>query len=289
MNARSANFCRAGILIRTEEGGHGCIHPWPELGDATLEQELTALRNGEPLTLGQRALECARVDAEARRNRVNLLDGLVIPPSHATLPPSVSPATVRTMDLHGYKTGKIQAMPNIIATGERLAVLAAIAPTWRWRIDFNASLDQNDALRFWHSISPDLQNLIDFIEDPCPYTYDSWRMLSDEGMPLACDLGSDVQHQPCINPELPHFRIIKPAREATPETDCGEYVFTSVMDHPVGQIWAVYNAALYRRDRKQDMALCGLSTHHLFVPDAFIDELGPLSPVITKPIGTGLG
>lgn len=290
LNARSADFCRTGFLIRTDEGGYGCVHPWPELGDATFYEELAALRQGEPLTLGKRALECAAIDAEARRKGIRLLDGLEIPESHATLPPSVSPATVRLMDLHGFSTGKIQAMPNIDATRERLGVLAAIAPTWRWRLDFNASLEANDILRFWESLSEDLRALIDFIEDPCPYTYESWKRLVDSGIPLACDLGSDDEHQPLIPYELRHMRIIKPAREETPDRQTSHYVFTSVMDHPVGQLWAVYNAAVYYREHSPArIPLCGLCTHHLFERDAFTEQLGPLAPVISIPEGTGLG
>lgn len=290
LNALSADFCRKGFLIQTDEGGYGCVHPWPELGDATFDEELAGLSSGKPLALGKRALECARIDAEARKKGHGLLDGLSIPKSHATLPPSVSPATVRMMDLHGFKTGKLQAMPNIIATRERLEVLASIAPSWRWRLDFNASLDMNGVLDFWNSMSLDLRQLIDFIEDPCPYSHESWRILADEGIPLACDLGSDIDKQPDINQKIPHSRIIKPAREAIPAKGGRHYVFTSVMDHPIGQVWAAYNAALYYREQpEKDIPTCGLCTHNLFDTNPFIEELGPLAPVITKPAGTGLG
>ena len=44
LNARAAEVCRKGALIKTDEGGYGCIQPWPELGDATLQEELDALR-----------------------------------------------------------------------------------------------------------------------------------------------------------------------------------------------------------------------------------------------------
>ena len=91
LNARAAEVCRKGALIKTDEGGYGCIQPWPELGDATLQEELDALRKGRPLPLGVRAAECARTDGEARARGVSLFDGLHIPESHATLPSCVSP------------------------------------------------------------------------------------------------------------------------------------------------------------------------------------------------------
>ena len=103
LNARAAEVCRKGALIKTDEGGYGCIQPWPELGDATLQEELDALRKGRPLPLGIRAAECARTDGEARARGVSLFDGLHIPESHATLPSCVSPATIRIMESKGFK------------------------------------------------------------------------------------------------------------------------------------------------------------------------------------------
>ena len=115
LNARAAEVCRKGALIKTDEGGYGCIQPWPELGDATLQDELDALRKGNPLPLGIRALECARTDGEARAKGASLFDGLHIPASHATLPSCVSPATIRIMESKGFKAGKIKASPNLAA------------------------------------------------------------------------------------------------------------------------------------------------------------------------------
>lgn len=43
LNAASAKTCHEGVLIRLEEGGVGCVHPWPELGDAALPDQLLAL------------------------------------------------------------------------------------------------------------------------------------------------------------------------------------------------------------------------------------------------------
>ncbi|MEG0836515.1 MAG: hypothetical protein RSF35_01145 [Akkermansia sp.] len=290
LNARSENFRRTGVLILTDAGGYGCIHPWPELGDATLQEELDALRAGSPLPLGKRALECATVDAEARAKGVKLMDGLIIPDSHATIPPYVSPATVRLMSHHGFKAGKLKAMPNITSTRERLITLASMVPEWRWRLDFNASLELNAAEQFWQGLTEPLKEMIDFIEDPCSFTHESWMHLSNQGMPIACDLGSHICYQPKITTDIPMTRVIKPARERSPHKNTGKHIFTSMMDHPIGQLWACYCAASYYKGYdKQDMPLCGLCTHLLFQKDAFIEELGDLSPVINIPQGTGLG
>lgn len=290
LNAKAAEVCRKGALIKTDEGGVGCIHPWPELGDASLEEELAALRNGKPLALGKRALECARVDGEARNKGKNLFDGLYIPPSHATLPSCVSPATIRIMDMKGFKAGKIKANPNLKAATERITMLASMVPTWRWRLDFNGSLNDNEALKFWKDLPDHLKTRIDFIEDPCPFSQAGWERLVDAGMPLAFDMGTDTERQPMLNLDLPLTRIVKPAREETPGMLYDPPVFTTVMDHPIGQLWAVYNAAYYYRNAlPTEIPLCGLCTHLLFEPDSFIDCMGGMNPQVAIPEGTGLG
>ena len=251
---------------------------------------MDALRKGRPLPLGVRAAECARTDGEARARGVSLFDGLHIPESHATLPSCVSPATIRIMESKGFKAGKIKASANLAASLERLTMLASMVPSWRWRLDFNGCLNENDALKFWKSLPHHLKTRIDFIEDPCPFSIQSWERLVDAGMPLALDMGSDVEHQPAISSDLPIIRIVKPAREATPEYLYEPPVFTTVMDHPVGQLWAVYQAAEYYRNfLPTEIPLCGLCTHLLFEPDPFIDQMGGMNPQAAVPGGTGLG
>ncbi len=290
LNAKAAEVCRKGALIKTDEGGYGCIQPWPELGDACLEDELTALKAGLPLALGFCALECAKADAQARAAGVSLFEGLSIPHSHATLPACVSPSTVRMMDMKGFTAGKIKASSNLVAAKERLTMLASMVPSWRWRLDFNESLNDNEALEFWRSLPDFLKNKIDFIEDPCPFTLNGWERLVDAGIPLALDVGSDVRRQPVITSDLPIIRIVKPARETTPKDLSQPPVFTTVMDHPVGQLWAAYQAANYYKDAlPKEIPLCGLCTHLLFEPDPFIDKLGGINTRLTPPGGTGLG
>ena len=86
MSARAAAQPREGVLLRGDNGGYACLQPWTELGDSPLEYELDALRDGNPLRLGQRALKCIEVDGAARAAGVNLFAGLNVPRSHATLP-----------------------------------------------------------------------------------------------------------------------------------------------------------------------------------------------------------
>src|SRR5690242_8481054 len=72
---------RHGALIRAGDGVAD-VHPWPELGDAPLDEQLALLARGEMTPLTARSLACATLDARARVAGRSLFDGLTIPPSH---------------------------------------------------------------------------------------------------------------------------------------------------------------------------------------------------------------
>jgi O-succinylbenzoate synthase len=56
------------------------------------------------------------------------------------------------------------------------------------------------------------------------------------------------------------------------------------MDHPVGQFGAAYVAASH-----ESAARCGLMTHVLYEPDAFIDRIERDGARLLPPRGTGIG
>ncbi len=68
MNAQSVRHEHHGALIRIKHQGkrgaygYGCIHPWPELGDAPLERQLEMLKQGGSSPLIRAALACSEAD-----------------------------------------------------------------------------------------------------------------------------------------------------------------------------------------------------------------------------------
>lgn len=288
LSARAAAQPRQGVLLRGENGGFASLQSWPELGDAPLEYELDALRAGHPLKLGARALRCIGKDAEARALSKSMFEGLSVPKSHATLPVSSSPSMVYTLNQRGFRMGKLKLLPNLQAALERLMNLAAMVPEWSWRLDFNATLTRDETLAFWGMLPEALKRRINFIEDPCPYTVDDWQTLQDACIPLAYDipLTNDAGIPPCTH--TPMMRVVKPARDRTTE---GLPVFTSYMDHPLGQMWAAWCAAYFYRDTPADqIPLCGLVTQHVYRSNEFSEVLGlSIQPDLAIPLGTGLG
>lgn len=287
LSARAAAQPREGVLLRGDNGGYACLQSWPELGDSPLEYELDALRDGTPLRLGERALKCIELDGEARANGVSLFEGLTIPRSHATLTVSATPAQVYNLHQRGFRVGKIKVVPKLAATVERLTNLASMVPDWKWRVDFNCTLSLDAALKFWDMLSDAMKERIDFVEDPCYYDVETWQALQDAGMPLGYDTPLQESAIPARTSK-PMMRLVKPARH---HSNSGLPVFTTYLDHPLGQCWAAYNAAkFYTGKPAEEVPLCGLVTQHVFRPNPFSEELGmDVTPEFHAPKGTGLG
>jgi O-succinylbenzoate synthase len=239
---------REGALLRAGDG-FADVHPWPELGDASLDEQLARLARGETTPLTRASLHLARLDGDARARGVSLFDGLTIPESH--WPGDDPPEAFDTVKLKGT---------------------ASIPPRVRLRIDFNGTLTPEEFLRVAETLP---RERVDFIEDPCAYDEGTWRELrARTGLRLALD------RQPGVADVLVH----KPALSDTFPTFDGEVVVTSYMDHPIGQFGAAYVAATHRVS-----ARCGLFTHVLYEPDEFIEAIRADAARLLPPAGTGIG
>lgn len=271
-NARSARRVLEGFLIRVA-GGYGSVMPWPELGDAPLQEQWQAFRSGGTTPLLERARAGAAADAAARREGRSLFDQAPVPLSHATLTGAADFAALRA---EGFTAAKLKGGPDWgdVLGRMRLAVAAGL----RVRVDFNGSLQEASFLAFARA-AEDIKDRVDFVEDPLPYEPSRWERLRREtGWRLALDR--------LAGPELGGFdvRVLKPALEAARRRP-GPVVFTSYLDHPLGQAFAAWEAARYGDGQE----LAGLLTHRLFAPDAFSERLAPRGPAWSGPGGTGLG
>jgi o-succinylbenzoate synthase len=255
LSSVAAPGARSGALLRLrdENGAEGFadLHPWPELGDVELEQQLGMLARGEFTEQSRASLHLARVDGEARARGVSLFERLTIPESHW---PGNDPP-------EGFDTVKIK---RVIPVPEHVRI----------RIDFNATLSAAKFLRIAETLP---RERIDFIEDPCPYDAQTWQRLKDAtGLRLALDRG--------IGSGGYDVSIHKPALTADWPNAAGEIVVTSYMDHPVGQFGAAYVAAIHDVGGR-----CGLMTHVLYEPDAFIERIERDGARLRPPQGTGIG
>ena len=249
LSAVAAPGPRRSALSRVNSG-YADVHPWPELGDAPLDEQLAQLARGETTPLTARSLEFARIDASFREQGRSAFDGLTIPASHW---PGNDPPP-------GFDTVKVKSAHDL---PDRV----------RLRIDFNATLTPAKFRRV-ADVLP--HKRIDFIEDPCPYDATTWLELRQRtGLRLALDRA--------VASEGVDVLVVKPAVQVMPKTST-EIVVTSYMDHAIGQMAAAWVAANHKVSER-----CGLFTHVLFESDAFFDRVRANGARLVAPEGTGFG
>ena len=277
-----------GALIQID-GGYGCIHPWPELGDPSLEKCLADLAGERRWPIVRRAIRCAEYDRVARRFEHSLFEEMEVPESHATLTVLRMEGVVRAIEA-GFSVIKLKVGSNPEAEAKVLDQMSAEYPGMKWRLDFNESLEPEAAVLFLTGLAETTRAAIDFVEDPCPYSDSAWADLHRR---TRVRLAVDRESSPLS--AAAQVMVIKPAIDEpfllgeAALRNGQKVVMTSYMDHPLGQTFAAWEAARLGLQFPGLVGLCGLQTHPLFEPDAFAEMLGPWSPVFQPPAGNGLG
>lgn len=283
LNAASARREHEGALIRVGEG-FGCLHPWPELGDAPIEGQLRELAQGPPfssrLILG--ALECADRDGEARREGRSLFRGKV-PESHCLVREGDDPDRARA---EGFTHAKIKGSPDLKRV--RGLVGAWVGAGLRVRLDFNESLATGAFLSFWKGLDGSLREAIDFVEDPETWNEVGWGRLREAGVPVAVDRDHATRlREGDVLVYKPAYHDPRDSSWERNRTVC----FTSNMDHAVGQFWAAAFASIAEDAREAEGTATpgGLLTHRCFEKDAFFERIRCEGPRLVAPGGCGLG
>lgn len=294
-NSLTSSLSRQGMLICVEDQdhlkGYADLHPWPELGDSTLQEIL----NAKSSSLFEAARTNAITDLHARQKKQDLLLGAESVRSHYLCPDLKThglPASLENLaqaQKEGYQTAKIKCGRDI---NFELQVLEMIPTVFagQLRLDFNASLDFLQAQNVINSFSPKLKNQIEFIEDPCIFKMNNWRDLN-KLIPLACDF--------CVPEEevnLPfQYRIVKPSRmkrtefEALLQDTRTSVVVTTQMGHGVDTLQAFASVLSCSQLRRQTH---GLQTFDLYEKDVISQHLkkeGSAVKGFQRDIGLGSG
>ncbi len=296
LNSRSHTTKHEGALIRVEVdglSGYGCLHPWVELGDLSLDGLLLELKQGRESRQIRCALHCAEIDRKARSEGVSLFDGIKIPDSHATIVGGLDSVAIAVEE--GFDTVKMKMGRDLEADINLLAEVHEAFPELRLRFDFNGVLSGGKIIQFVESMSAPTREQIDFLEDPCNLDAAVWHELRDRyGLKTAVDRGID---KASVSELEFDYAILKPAVNLADKLcdsarlNDRNVVITSYMDHPVGQCYAAYMAGIL--DEKYLGLVnkrCGLMTHGLYEQTEFTERLGGKSPSWKSPLGgTGIG
>lgn len=279
LNVRAKNRKRAGALLkyRDPEGrvGYGDLHPWPEFGDLPWEEQLRLLARGHTTEVSRRSLEFAAIDAKARAEGKNLFENLKLPLNHRLF---------LTLDLNkiadqveGFAKIKIKAGPH---TSPHVLkdLIRALPVNVQVRLDFNMSLKPAEFMNFV-SLIQDIIDRIDFVEDPCE---DFTSLAVSDG--VFPTLARDRARTP---DGFTGVYVIKPAWQSPKPGTLNRVVFTHNMDHPVGQIAALWRAAQFYQDHTPE--ICGFLWKDVYKKNEFSEHIQELGPRIMAPTGPGFG
>ena len=279
LNARTPGGEIEGALLRHRDGGHACLQPWETFGQGNLDESLGLLRDGGGSDLLSSCRRCVALDGAARASGEALLKGEIMPRSHLTVPDWADFGWLEEKKSVGFDLFKLKCAPDFAAEARRIRELAShFGGDLRLRLDFNECLDLAGFREFVTLLGATLDS-IDFIEDPLPYDAELWGELSaDLPFDLAVDRANDEAQDGFS------VRVVKPAWEQAADW-AGRTVFTSAMDHPIGQLFAAYEASVFAGDVDD----CGLLTHWLFEANAFSEALTVADRRLVAPDGVGLG
>lgn len=264
---------RKGHLLKCVEGdlvGYSDLHLWPELGDPHGDEI--------PEDLLEASISWASRDALARKEKKSFWTDLKVPQSHQTL---LSAADVKE-EAWAYK---VKVNPESSRDLENLDQLMKKADAnSRWRFDMNEHGTAQSVQRFWEELPGEVKKRVDWIEDPCPYDFNTWKALAEE-MPIAIDWPWNKlkQEQHTLEELGVKAWVVKPIRlrweDIVSEVSgfSGEVLVTSVLDHPLGQSVAAYGAGLLVNLLGIERVHAGLQTHSLYRESPFSQELSQTS------------
>lgn len=293
---------RYGALLRIEKKGvcgYSDLHPWIEFGDVDLESELKYLKSGNLTRLSKRAMHFAQLDLEAREKNQNLFSQKEIPESHGLLmvEPELWQLGLKGYLQDGFRVLKIKLGQNLKEELRELNRLSKdLSEAWL-RLDFNARVSAEQILEFFAELDLNLRTRVEFIEDPISWNGPAWSDLQKKiKIPLAFDhpsLNSTVESfiemvspqnwlvvKPAVQDPFVLHQIVGPSRLRV--------CVTSYLDHPVGQMFAAFEAAKWA-ETYDGVGTCGLLSHSVYQKNSFSEMLGGQCPQLFPPEGTGIG
>lgn len=299
LNAVAVNTAvRDGALLKIEwpngHTGYADLHPWPELGDFSLEDQLSDLRRGKMSTQIEQSIWLAKRDAEARAEKKSLFSGGEKIKNNYLLSDFqlLKPGFLDGLRNEGFTTLKIKVGRNLKEEAEVLTHVAAAG--LKIRLDFNAVGSWQIFEKFITNLPLTVRPLIEYVEDPFPFNVQAWSE-ARKLVKIAIDNQYDKVPWDQLTSVPFDVVVMKPAKMDVDKAllHCQNYglkaTVTSYMDHPVGVAHALSVAMELKKDYGEMILDAGCMTHRLFQMDAFAAEISTQGPYFLKIPGTGVG
>lgn len=282
---------RKGALLRVtfEDSlvGYTDCHPWPEIGDLPLDEQLKKIQKKTPTLLTRCSLRFARIDAEARSKRNCLLDYQKIPNSHFLINDLLNcvGSDLDSISLQGFTHVKIKVGRSLPQEINKLHGLFKDRD-FKVRLDFNEKIKKEEFFSFLN-VTQALHEHFDFIEDPFAYHPRDWKECQEKyGIQLACDKQALAARDA---PDSAAFLVLKPAvQEIDHFKECRKerIIITSYLGHPLGQTHAAFIASQFDPEQKM---IHGLQSHYSYKNNRFSEYLSQTGAKFQVPHGYGFG
>lgn len=303
---RAQGATRRGSLLRftfPEYGdGYADCHPWPEFGDASLDEQLRVLARGAFTRLTERSFGQARVDAQSRcagQSAFQQFDAARGIRSHVLAGNAlqIGPSDLDGLARDGFTVVKVKGGRDPEREAGSLAVLARAAAERRMklRVDLNASPSLADAHSLLDALSIE-PSAVDFVEDPVAFDAEVWSGIKSRfPFRLALDLADTPATPASTVPDCVDVLVLKPAIQdasaivhQTSRPGLG-FVVTTYLDHPVGSAGAAWHAFRIEQLSGDRLEVCGLMTHLNYDATDFSRACRRAGDRWLPPAGTGMG
>lgn len=278
---------RKGALLRFTFApdciGYADCHPWQELNDLCLDDQLTNLKQKKITPLLAQSIQFAKLDAMARQNKTNLLEGLPLPKGHflLTVLNEKSYLIIQDKLQEGFTDFKIK-LGKDIENETNWLIKILLDYDIKVALDFNCHLTKEQFLVFLKKISS-VREKIYFFEDP--FEGCEREDQTDYGIDK-CVLQTINKHKNSVAVFKP---AIQPLQTFQKEISNRNIMVTSYLDHPFGQVCAAYYTALLFKQNPKHCLKHGLLTHYCYLENDFSRHLVQKGPNFTPPKGTGFG
>ena len=298
LNAQAGAEPRQGILLKVDWGhgkiGYSDLHPWPELGDQNLDQQLSALRDGKITPQIEQSLWLANRDAELRLQNKNIFDDGVKLKNNFLINnyQTIKDGQLDEIKQSGFTCLKVKVGRDLKAESDFIS--RAVAKDFLLRLDFNGTGTWQIFERFIANLDKLTLSRIDYVEDPFPYDDTSW---ADARKLVKIALDNQYSRVKWGDFKRVPFDvlIIKPAKLDVDHAIslCQKYFLqatvTSYMDHPVGMMHALGVAMELKQTHPKMMLDPGCMTHMLYQMDMFSASIPQQGPYLMRVDGTGVG
>jgi O-succinylbenzoate synthase len=291
---------RAGALFKAQwpngNIGYADIFPWPELGDAPIDEQIAVLGRGQLSPLVEQSIWLAKKDAVLRKAGKNAFANIAKIKNHYLVNDFTKFTEANMKDLRsaGFSTLKIKVGRSVDEEGKFIAKIIRQNPI-TVRLDFNAKVGFAEFERLFSHLGVAEKPRIEFVEDPVPWNLEAWTEAAKLA-PIALDQEYHKVEWEKLKTKPPFSTVVlKPARQDVDHAlnwinkFALKMVVSSSMDHPIGVAHACSVAAELKKFYPNTLLDCGCLSLKVYRPNEFSSRIQLTGPYLKDIPGTGIG